>query len=184
MLRHHSCQLLGFGEQRVSRKHLAQVGNPGGVRGGGDAQHVFVQERRLVCALTEEWRSPGCPSCSWQTERQSSLSVRHQATQRLERVEEAVRLREEVHEVMRSRERSRVEAAGRTGLHHPGWVALVLQHDGESGQGHGHDSTEDEDKEEEVQVPRFLEWGETGGGSGGGGGELLKFNVKKLKKDP
>lgn len=77
-----------------------------------------------------------------QVERQGCLGVRHQATEGLEWVEEAVSPREEVHVVVGAGERGRVEATSGTGLQHAGLVAaLVLQHYRDAGQGHRHDST-------------------------------------------
>lgn len=128
MLGHHRSQLLRLGVYRVSGQHLAQIGEAGG------AQHVFVQDRGVVAALAEERRGS-----TMQAELQGSLSVRHQTAEGLERVEEAVRPREEVHVVMVAGERDRVEASGRTALQHAGLVALVLQHYREAGQGQRHE---------------------------------------------
>lgn len=135
MFGHHSSQLLRFGVEWVSGQHLAQI------RDAGGAQHVFVEDRGVVAGLAEKGSGPAV-----QAERQGSLSVRHQTTEGLERVEKVVRTREEVHIVMRVGERSWVEAAGRTALQHAGWIALLLQHYRDAGQGHRHDSTGGEAK--------------------------------------
>lgn len=102
---------------------------------------MFVEDRGVVASLAEKGSGPAV-----QAERQGSLSVRHQTTEGLERVEKVVRTREEVHIVMRAGERSWVEAAGRTALQHAGWIALLLQHYRDAGQGHRHDSTGGEGK--------------------------------------
>lgn len=131
VLGHHGGQLLRFGVERVTGQHLAQV------RDAGGAQHVFAEDGGVVAALGEErWSSAG------EAERQGRVGVRHQATEGLERVEEAVRPREQVHVVVGARERGRVEAPGRAALQHAGLVALVLQHYGDAGQGHRHDGAE------------------------------------------
>lgn len=131
MLRHHRRQLLWFGVERLPGQHLAQVGE------AGRAQHVFVQDRGVVAALAEERRG----SSGVQVERQGRLSVRHQAAEGLERVEEVVSPREEVHVVVVAGERGRVEAPGRTALQHAALVAPVLQDYRDAGQGHRHDGT-------------------------------------------
>lgn len=126
MLGHHSGQLLWFGVHRVPGQHLAQIGDARG------AQHVFVQERGVVAALAEELRGS-----AGKAERPS---VRHQATDGLERLEEAVRPREEVHVVMGAWQRGRVEAPGSTGLQHAGLAALVPQHCVDAGEGQRHET--------------------------------------------
>jgi len=140
VLRHHGGQLLRLGVQRVAGKHLAQV------RDAGGAQHVFMQERGVVLVVVGERRGSAV-----RVERQVRLSVRHQTTEGLERVEEAVSPREEVHVgvmgvgvmvVVVVGERGWVEASSGTALHHPGLeAALVLQHHRDAGHGHRHDST-------------------------------------------
>lgn len=128
VLCHHGGQLFRFGVERVSGQHLAQVGE------ARAAQHVFVQDRRVVTALAEEGvRTAG------QAERQGRGGVRHEATQGFERVEQVVSPRKEVHEVVVG---ARVEAPSRAALQHGARVAPVFQHDGDAGQGHGHDGAE------------------------------------------
>lgn len=93
---------------------------------------MFVQDRGVM----RERRGS-----SVQAERKGRLGVRYQAAEGLERVEEAVSPREEVHVRVGARERGRVEASGRAALQHAGLVAgLVLQHYRDAGQGHRHDS--------------------------------------------
>lgn len=128
VLGHHGGQLFRFGVERVSWQHLAQVGE------ARPAQHVFVQDRRVVAALAEEgMRTAG------QAELQGRGGVRHETTQGFERVEQVVSPREEVHEVVVG---ARVEAPGRAAFQHGARVAPVLKHDGDAGQGHGHDGAQ------------------------------------------
>ena len=89
--------------------------------------------------MAEELRGPAV-----QADRQGSPSVRHQPAEGLERVEETVRPREEVHVRVGDRERSREEAPDRTALQHVGLAALLLQHNRDAG--HRNDSTEREAK--------------------------------------
>lgn len=131
VLGHHGGQLLRFGVERVSGQHLAQV------REAGGAQHVLVQDRGVVATLAEEWRGSAV-----QAERQGRRSIRHQATEGLEWVEEVVSPREEVHVVVWTGERGRVETPSGAALQHASWVALVLQHYGDAGKGHRHDGAE------------------------------------------
>lgn len=105
------------------------------------------------------------------------LGVRHQPAQGLERVEEAVSPREEVHVgvvvvvvLVGAGQRGRVEAPGRTALQHACLVvvvveALVLQHYGDAGQRHRHDSSE---------VGHRFRWRVVPSGERGGGGRVIK----------
>lgn len=111
VLGHHGSQLFGLGVERVSGQHLAQVGDAGRV------QHVLVQNRGVVVALAEERR--GSPV---QAERHGRFSVRYEATEGLQGMEKAVRLREEVQVGMGTMERGGIEAPGGTALQHTGLV--------------------------------------------------------------
>lgn len=155
MLGHHSCKLLWFGVELVSGQHLAQV------REAGGAQHVFVQDRSVVAALTEERRGSAV-----QAERQGRLSVRHKTTERLERVEEVVSPREEVHVVVGTWERGRVETPSGTTLQHAALVALVLQHYRDAGQGHRHDSAEVKQRFKWRRILQWRRWEKRGGREG------------------
>lgn len=156
---HYGGQLLRFGVQSVTGQHLAEV------RQAGGAQHGLLEDRCVLGAVAEvRWGSP--VHAEWQMRR----GVRHQPTEGLERVEEVISRREEVHVGVRgARERARVESPYGAPLQHPAVVTPVLQHSRDAGQGHGHDST---GRRGGVQVPereRKIE-------------KLFKFIAGNLKK--
>lgn len=98
---------------------------------------MFLQDRGVLGALAEVRRGSAV-----QAERQMRLGVRHHPTEGLERVEEVMSPREEVHVgIMGARERARVETPCGAPLQHSAVVTPVLQHNRDAGQGHGHDST-------------------------------------------
>lgn len=128
---HYGGQLLRFGVRTVTGQRLAQV------RQARGAQYVFLQDRGVLGALAEVRRGSAV-----QAERQMRPGVRHHPTEGLERVEEVMSPREEVHvEIMGARERARVETPCGAPLQHSSVVTPVLQHNRDAGQGHGHDST-------------------------------------------
>lgn len=115
----------------MTGQHLAEVRQTGG------GQHGLLKDRWVVGAMAEvRWGS------AVQAERQMRRGVRHQPTEGLQRVEEVVSPREEVHiGVMGARERARVESPYGAPFQHPAVETPVLQHGRDAGQGHGHGST-------------------------------------------
>lgn len=98
---------------------------------------MLLEDRRVLGAVAEvRWGSAG------QAERQMRRGVRNQPTEGLERVEEVISPREEVHiGVMGAGERAREIPPHGAAFQHSAVVTPVLQHNWDAGQGHGHDSS-------------------------------------------